>query len=634
MADFLSVPGRAVPGQAIPGDVTGTAPPAPASWPPWYTTNFCPNPSVEVSAQGYAPLRGTETLTRYGIAWAGQWGLQVTTSGTLPAEGISTPPGQVIAPATGSASFYVYGEPGVQAAVMTANAVTGTGQILGATQFQLAAGWQRIELDNLILARGSLLQLLIYTSSAQAVTFVIDAVQYEPETPAHEYTDGDAPSSAWDGTTGLSSSYTAYQNPVAMSGSMVLEGSITLLAQGEVIVIGPLSGQMDASGDSHPMTAVSGTRAVIPPAVDTGIAGLPWQIAGGGQVTSVTLGTPGSAVSAFGIWETGTDPDPAMTMIGYNNAGTPDSAEDYTRIYATFSPPQQALDSAGTALWQTASYMAAGFRIAGQGTAAADGVNVTQVQVEKALARTPSAYQLPRSLNTVVKATGMNYVTNPSMEAGLEGWTAIGGATLTQAAGGFQGSYSLQVSVPSAGGGAYIVVPDLITGDTFIASAYIQPVSDDINDITMAAGATEVSSNPSGYLYGEGDYGSGPYGGINLASASMVTGSWAYRPWTSFTPGQSAVVLSFIPVAATGAVYPLVFRIDCVMVSPGEVLGAYADGSTDEWQWETGGTPGLSRSYWYERQNVAANAVMSVLDTHIPLGLTAAEPLYALPPAQ
>lgn len=616
-----------------------------------YTTNFCPNPSVEYTILGYTPVIGTEQVSQVNHYYSGQYALQVTTPGSVPGEGISTPAGVVAATVTGSASVAIFGETGN----LTVQAIQNPGgQILGTFPVQLnGQDWQRIELNSLAMTANDDFYLVISTTTAQALTFLIDAVQYEPESPAHAYIDGDQANCTWTGTPGASASYQQYQNPVSLSGGMTLEGIISVVAQGQVFGVGLMVGQMDMSGQEHPMVAeTSPGRVVIAPAIDTGVTGLPWEIAGGGWITETIVITPAGQFSAFGVWQS-SDPDPAMTLLGSNNAGTDDGSASYVQLYGAFTPPQQVLDSSGSALWNAAAYMAAGFKIANQAvyvsSSAPNAVNFAQVQVEKQTSSTPGAYQLPRSLLSIIKPTNLNYVQNPGFETtGAnwdEYWTAFGGAALTQWTGGFLGNYSMQVSCPAANSGVYVVVPNLIVGDVFTASAYVGPQGNNISDIQMsisastvdvelAGGGPTISSNATGWPYGEGDYGSGPYGGINPANYPMTAGDFPYRPWTPFTAPQSTVVLAFTPVAVTGATYPLIFQIDCVMVSPGEVLTAYGDGDTDGWQWEAGGTPGLCRSYYYERESVASAAIQSVLNQHIPLGLSAYAPQYALPPTQ
>lgn len=641
MTAFTSTPGSAVPGRLVPGlaaQDTDTG-----GWPSYWTYNFNPNPSLEVTADGYQALHGTEQVSQANSGYSGRYSLQVVTPGSIPGEGISTPVASITASTVGSASLYLYGETGV----LTVQAVQNPGgQVLGAVQVQLdGSDWVRAELDGLAMSQDDDFQVIVATTTPQALTFLVDAVQYEPSSPAHPYVDGDSQYGAWTGPPGLSASYQEFQNPASLDGGMTLDGTIDVIAQGEVFVIaGLIDGEMDMSGQSHPMAAVSSpSRTVIPPAVDPGVPGLPWEIAGGGSISGTTVVSAVGALGMFGVWQTGTDPDPAMTLIGYNNAGTKNASQtatSWSRLFGTFTPPQQVLDSSGRAMWQSAAYMAAGFRIASQAvwsSSAPNAVNFAEVQVEKTpvTQQGPSAYQRPRALSAIVKPTRMNYATNPGFAANSSaGWTAIGSAAVSVVSGGYQGSYSLQVTVSGAGQGVYLTVPDLILGDTYIASAYVKAVTSNITDVEMTIGNGATSANPTGYPYGTSGYGTGPYGGIDSSSASMTTGTWAYRPWTAFQATQSTCFLSFSPVLISGGSYPATFLIDCVLIEPGEVLNPYGDGSTDGWEWELGGTPGLSRSYYYERLAPGANAVGQVLQQHIPLGLTAYAPQFAVPPTQ
>lgn len=637
-----SVPGGAVPGASVPGT---PGPPSDVSgWPGYWTINFCPNPSAEVSLAGYVALTGTETLTRVTTAWSGAFGVQAVTPGTVPGEGISTPPGTVAASASGSAGLYLYGETGA----LTVTAVQSPGgEVLGSVRVVLNGSWQRAVLGGLPLTSGLSIQLLVSTSGPQAITFTADAVQYEPDPVLHAYIDGDSVWCAWEGTSGLSASFQAFRNPAAGNGSMVLDGSARIVAQGETFETGLLEGQMDASGDEHPMAAVSGTRPVVPPAQDPGIVGLPWEIAGGGSITAVTVISPASALDDFAIWAPGTDPDPALCLLGVSNAGTANGQASWSRSFGAFSPPRAQYGAAGHSRWNTAVYMAAGFKISGQAAwtaAAPNAVNVCDVQAEPAPlgATGPSAYTLPRQVSVTVKPTSANYAPNPSFEETASGWTAVGGATLTRVSDPAPddapgGAWSLQVSVPAAGGGVYLTVPYLITGDEWTAAACMKPVSGNITDVTVEVpGAASGSTNDAGSPYGGGPlypgYGQGPYGGVNPGSGAM-NAAW-YRPSLTFAAPAATAQLAFLPVAVTGATYPLVFEIDCVMITPGGTAPAYADGNSDGWQWELGGTPGETRSYYYEREGPGAAGVRNVLSAHIPLGLSASAPRYAVPPRQ
>lgn len=620
------------------------------SWPTAWSYNFCPNPSAEVDLTGYATLLGTEQVSQYPLGYAGTQSVQVVTPGSVQGEGISTPAGTVLASVTGSASVWIYGETGN----LTVQALQNPGGAILATTFVRldGSGWVRAELTNLPMTATATFYLAIFTTIPQALTFQVDAVQYEPYNAVHPYIDGSLPYATWTGTAGESASYQLYQNPISLDGGMVMEGSLTAVAQGEIFQAGMISGFMDMSGVLHDMAAATTAGVtVIPPAIDTGVPGQPWLIEGGGSFT-VAVVNPAGLMSSFAVFETGVDPDPAMTLIGWNNAGTQNansSATAYTRLFGTFSPPQQSLAANGTARWQAAAYMAAGFRISSQPawTASAPGaVHFLDVQVEKSVQQGPTGYQLPRSLNTIIKPSRINYCTNPSMEVSASGWTAIGGSTVVQvgtSVAGF-GTHSLECSAASSGDGVKITISNLIMGDTYAASAYIAPDTTNINDIimeisgghavTVTSGASISTSSVIAMVpYGSGEYGSGAYGGLFDATVAMP-GSAVFRPFTAFVANASTVTLSFTPVAVTGASYPLTFQVDAVLIEPGEVLNPYGDGSTPGWEWELGGTAGLSRSYYYDREATGVNVVGTVLQQHIPLGLTAYEPEYFVVPSQ
>ena len=72
-----------------------------------------------------------------------------------------------------------------------------------------------------------------------------------------------------------------------------------------------------------------------------------------------------------------------------------------------------------------------------------------------------------------------------------------------------------------------------------------------------------------------------------------------------------------------------------MLVEAGETLQPYFDGSFGgDYSWETGGTAGLTRSYYYDRLEVSTGAVNDVLSQHTPLGITAAAPTFSQPYSQ
>jgi hypothetical protein len=612
---------------------------------PCFTINFCPNPSAETSTAGYTPLHAAsaaaETVWQADYAQSGSFSVGVTTPGTVPGEGVATPPGSIIASTTGAVSLYVYGPAGL---VLTVSAVTSDGTTQATTQATMTGLYQQVVFDNVTMTSGLTIQALVQTTEAEATGFLVDCVQYEPEATANPYIDGDAYGCTWTGTAGLSPSYQQFQFPVMATGGLITEGSASFINIGEVFSIGNASpaagpvvlivGQLDCSGVQHPMVATSSPArtppTTTPPTIDPGVAGLPWEVSGGGWVTSISLYVPPGRVSDFAAWATGSSPntglgdhDPAKCLIGQNNAGISSGGTQdiggvntgaYSQPFAVFTPPADQPSSSAQYLWNRAAFMAAGFKVASQAayvSATQPGaVNFTDIEVQQAAVTPgvtpapPSAYSYPRSLKAIVRPTLVNLCPNPSVEVSTSGWTGIGTTTVSQDTTtaydtAVTGSSASLLVAATSGGGAYVTVPDLVYGDVYTALAYVRVTASGISSITAIVGSESAAVQP-------------------------VQNGWAEVVLT-FTAPYSTVQLGFQPSVAAS------FWIDCVMVTPGEAAPAYGDGGYTGWEWEEGGTAGLSRSYYYERQNVASKAVTAVLDQHVPLGLSYSQPLYCVP---
>ena len=363
-------------------------------------------------------------------------------------------------------------------------------------------------------------------------------------------------------------------------------------------------------------------------------------------VTSSTPATlavsPVGALSDFGLW-TPADMDPAVSYAGWSNALASSGQTSWNRVYGMFYPPQQAIASGGQVLWNRAAYMAVGFTYkavpAGIQQSLAD-VQVEKMPVVPGSTPAPTGYRPPRAIVPLVKPSRLNYCPNPSIEVSTAGWTVIGTASLSQdnSVAAAQGTYSLKVAVSAANDGCYIVLPDLIVGDTYIASAQVQG-GPGLEDVIMAVSGASTSSAQVGIPYGGNaildiGYGQGPYGGVEAGTADMPTGQW-FNPSVVFTAQESTVTLSFRALAGSDVSYPTSFWVDAVLVEAGEILQPYFDGSWGtDYSWEAGGTSGLTRSYWYDRQEVSAGAVNDVLTQHTPLGITSSTPVFSSPYTQ
>lgn len=569
-----------------------------------FTTNLCPNPSFSVSLQGYVALTGTAlSLADNGLV--GPNSMQVITEGTVPGEGFIGPEVLVPSVVTGSISLYVFGQTGN----LTVSAVAApNGTVLASTNITLSGGnYQRVVLNGLPLLEGQEMYVLVQTTTAQALTFLVDGVQYEPESPATPYIDGDQPWCTWSGTPGLSSSSQLYQFMTGSIGGMFLDGSCAMVVEGEVFDAGASVGTMTLSGVN----------------------------------TADVVVNPVAALTDFAIY-TPADPDPAQTYASWNNAGTSTGQTGYNRNYALVYPPQDYPVSGGGYLWRKAAYMAVGYDF--KAVPAGIQQNLTNAQVEMVpvtpgATPAPTTYAPPRQITARIKPTRLNFCTNPSFEVSTAGWYAIGAAGLAQdTSRAVAGTHSMKVTVNASGDGCAIAIPDLILGDTYIVSASVQG-GPGLLDVSMSCSGGSSSSAQQGIPYG-GDailgvgYGQGPYGGMGSSTTDMPTGQW-FLPNCVFTAQQSTVLLTFQSISGSDVAYPTQFWVDAVLVEAGETLGAYFDGSLGtDYSWETGGTAGLTRSYYYDRLEVAQGAVQTVLAQHTPLGISAAPPSYSVPYTQ
>ena len=564
---------------------------------PW-TYNLCPNPSFEAGLTGWTALTGTTLLQDTSQGYAGHASMQVETDGTAGGQGVYGPNVTVPSTGLGSMSLYITGPAGN----LTVSAVSGmSATVLASTTVALTGNYQRVVLSGLPLTSGDPMYVVVQTTTAQEMSFWLDAVQYEMNSPAHDYIDGSYLTCVWSGYPDVSASYLPYPFGTAASGSMTLEGRASPVALGEAFGTSA-EGSMTLSGTE------SGT----------------------------IVTDPVGALTDFSIW-TPADMDPAVSYPAWSNAQASTGETGWNRIYGVFGAPLQ-YDAADGVLWSQAAYAAVGFDFTSVPSAAQQSLSDVQFELMPlplpGSTPAPSTWVPPRQVTAVVKPTRLNFCPNPSIEVSTAGWTSIGTAVLSRDSSvtAVAGTYSLKVTLHAPGDGCYIVIPELIYGDTYIVSASVQGGAG-LEDILMSCSGTSTSSAQQGIPYG-GDailgigYGQGPYGGIEADTADMPTGQW-FLPNAVFTAQASTVTLSFTSLAGSDISYPAEFWVDAVLVEAGETLGTYFDGSWGtDYSWETGGTSGLTRSYWYDRQEVSSGAVNDVLTQHTPLGITSATPVF------
>lgn len=576
-----------------------------------YTTNLVPNPSFENQVSfagsagltfpqpeltGYTALAGTTLGSTSANSASGQYAMTVQTDGLQAGEGFSGPM-VAFSQQDGPCSMQValWGETGTLLLTALTPAVGGNPMaVLGQVTVTLAPGWQTVVLNDLVIPSADFGYLIVQTTTAQALTFLADSVQYEPESPAKPYIDGTSPGCSWVGTPYASASVKPFQHEVTGDGGVVTEGRATLITPGEVSQLVPDRGTI-TSGGSAVLTEVS----------------------------------PVAALDDFALYEL-TDQDPAMTYASWNTAGLLDGHTAYTRSWGIFYPPLDYPVSDGTLLWPRAAFMAIGMQFAGCRTGQEH--NLTGVQVEMLplsdamdTSPRPSAYDTPRSLRLIIRPTRLNYSPNPMFSVSTAGWTAVRSGTLTRDTTirypGADTSDSLasgKVVCTGAGDGVSLAVGGLITGDTYTASVYALPETAGIRDIQIQAGGTT--------------------GGVPGATSAVLPtlnpdGSPAWvRPEVTFTATGTSMTLIFQPV--TGGTFPVTFGLAANLIETGEVAQAYFDGDSGnpDYLWE--GAEGLSRSYYYQGWRAGQGVVSDILDHHVPLSISAADPAYLVPPTQ
>lgn len=576
-----------------------------------FTTNLIPNPSFQQGLLGYSEILGGELFLDDSRVLYGKESLRVNCPGLTAGEGCHTIGGVVPATSVCSASLFILGEGSVNVSV-----VINPGGILHATfPVTLKNLWTRVIINDIPASPGEELHFDVYTTTKQTTVFWISGVQIEPNSPAHDYCDGDQAGCLWLDLP-FGRSVQEFEFPVSAIGNIISAGNVVhALDIAQISQAGVLPGKIESHGDL---------------------------VFAGPQ-------NPLAAFTDFGIFEL-TDPDPAMTYVGWNNAATASGVTNaYNRIYSVFYPPLDQIASDGTTVWSRAAYMALGFKFASVPHLGTQ--NITNIQAEvlplTGSSPAPTTYDLPKQIHTIVHPNRLNYCPNPSIEVATTGWSGTGTGTVsrdtTVSVGNviefddFQfttGIASLKVAVNAASDGCQITIPNLITGDQYIVSAYIKS-GPGLQNVVLACGDGTAACVDIGDPYGTGGgYGDIPYGGVPANAADLDTTVW-FRPNFTFTATSSTQTLTIISASGSDVSYPAHFWVDAVLIESGQLLSFYFDGDFGtNYFWEDGGTAGLTRSYYYDQFAVKQKAFSNTLAAHVPLGISYADPLYKIPYTQ
>jgi hypothetical protein len=575
----------------------------------YYTENLVPNPAFQLGTLGYSGLLSTSVQLDPDNMLFGSQTLLVQCPGDTTNEGVITDGGYHPDDTIGSASLYITGSGDVTVYAMCNPGNT----VVASVPVTLTPQWTRVVFSALECTAGQTVSLTAETNSPQAVSFWISAVQVESTSPAHPYCDGDQDGCIWEGGGRGGISAQLFSNPVSAVSNSYTNSQIVVLSYGLI-------------SDAVPVPSSSFTYS---------------------PVVSLAAAGPFSALTDFSVALL-TDPDPAQTYVSWNNGGVT-ATSSYVRPWGIFIPPKDYIVSDGSYLYRKAAYFAQGMLFPSAPTST--NLTVTNVQAEVLplttgySAPSPTAFDSPRDIHSVIVADRINYCANPSFEISTAGWSAVGTSVLSRSTSVTvgqiaeyddsvitTGTHSLQVQVNSSGDGTQTTIADLITGRNYTVSAYIA-AGEGIFNILMNIDGTFISIlDEGGAGYGTGTYGGGFYGGIDTGT-DLPTGVW-YRLSGSFTATSDSHVLEITASTASDVSFPSDIWIDGVLVEPGELLKPYFDGSLGgNYTWDSAsGSPGLAKSYYYDQMPLKQQAVNNILSKHMPLGINHAAPLYSVPP--
>lgn len=604
------------------------------AFPNSFTYNFNPNPSFIDGTQGVTSLNSASFFSDPKLNRA----LYVTTPGNVINEGVQLPPGMMLDSVTGAVSLQVQGTGtlSIYAIDTTTSAVLGTVSVT----LDPVLPWYNLSITGISLVNGHSLAVVIETSSVQQAQFWVTKVQYEPATAANAaalptpYCDGDQAGCFWTGAAELSPSYKPFEFMLSGTGLISAPGNAAFLASGEIVFLvnsnpslGPVTvyGGVDCSG--VPFQGIETNTPGFP-------GGVPFFTEGFGNVvqSGVTQVSLPSGLRDFAVWSASRDIDPAIVTIGYSNAGTSSGTDTsgsagWQRIYGRYSVPLRQVSSEGFYTWNSGVYFGIGFDFTSVASHDAVNVSYAQAEISRNLDTGPSAYQRPRALVPVVGPTNGNMITNPAFESADTGWTVFGGNWASTAALDAVNTYngqthSLLVSGLGSGFGVYIVVPGLIVGQEYTLSGYAWPNSTDpatsgIYDIQAVVAPLVTGSSLSFQATGSSFSVAPPLTGP-MPGWSSGQKIW-YRPSVTFRATNSNMAVGFYATGITGdSGTSMSFDLAETMVDLGGELTAYGDGNSDGWYWES--TTGLSRSYYYDRVQIASQFINDILEQHIPLG--------------
>lgn len=321
-----------------------------------------------------------------------------------------------------------------------------------------------------------------------------------------------------------------------------------------------------------------------------------------GTILVVPGGAPiDGALQAFGVWPSSGSYDPYDFYIQSAPSITSGNVSaGFARNNAVFVPHRKA------------RYLGVGARVQNMpNTGSWRNHYFKKWMLEKAAigGTFPSpTYSKAREVRVYVKPDRINLLVNPSFTSNTTGWNTWSGPgaivrdTSTTKVGVASGRY------PTTGASAVFI-------DTPYASV-VKPNRDYTLSIWLkGTGSARLemydpdSSTP----------------GIATTDTQVLTSDWVRYSITGTTRSSTTRIMLVVYQQSTGN---NTMWLSGAMIERGRDLRDYFDGSWSiDTMWESGGTPGLARSYLYKNFSERYSAIKRVLDDNVPLGIGIANPV-------
>jgi hypothetical protein len=302
-----------------------------------------------------------------------------------------------------------------------------------------------------------------------------------------------------------------------------------------------------------------------------------------------------------------TEADPAMAIAVNDNNGTSSAGvgANWTRHFMTLYAP---IDGPS---WKRAAYAAVGLVFKAMPTATVQHLDDAQWEVAPVANSVPSTFSPARSLDIWVRPTRLNHSTNPSFEVDLTDWSTVGGTITRIATDASQGIACMAVTSLVAGETVTHIVKTLTPGHTYTASVYIRSI--DGKDVGLQIVGVRNESGIASSM-------------VTWETAVLGSGKPPWRRlWVSFVADTTTASLVITSLGATS------IRVDGALIEEGNGLKPYFDGDSGlpDYVWETNGTVGKARSYYYRDKLNRHYALGKTLRENVQLGLVVGDPIYA-----